>query len=556
MDWRGVFRNVPWILGLAGALSGLSWAIWLRNRSTSRLIDILGMPGCQVWLQTSLVLIFGGLALTSRASLERVLWLLLMLCCSVQAFRALRSARSASLVEHEGEPGQMCVGQGLSWGPIRGAARWLVRAEPALVLIVAPFLLFPNWLTPWLVLLLALPWLARKLTQGRFTAPTPMDGSILLLMCMLPVSLHVSMNVERSIPKLYGIVLGLAVFYVIVNHVRRPSHAWYVGLGLVALGVVVSVLALLGTEWAGMDALNLPPSFSRMGRRLTDMGGSLSRGFNPNEVGAALTLLLPFATSLLVLEGGSTNGAADDSLPRDPNLRALSRVQDRFRLSMALLGVILMVATLALTGSRATVLGIGVALLLLISLRQGRLWLAMMVTVIAVLAVILCRRPAQTFDSMLVVGELSSIAGRMEIWQRALYMIRDFPYTGVGLNMYSLTANNLYPLFTMPPEVVLRLTHAHNVFLQVAVDVGIPGLVAYLGILVSFGAAWRLSDSRLKHGSLRAVSAGLLCSMVAYHIYGLLDCLTLGAKPGAVLWAMWGLTAALVNMDVPSGSHA
>jgi putative inorganic carbon (HCO3(-)) transporter len=118
--------------------------------------------------------------------------------------------------------------------------------------------------------------------------------------------------------------------------------------------------------------------------------------------------------------------------------------------------------------------------------------------------------------------------------------------------MYSLTANNLYPLFTIPPDKVLRLTHAHNVFLQVAVDVGIPGLVAYLGILISFGAAWRRSHFQLRHGPMRAISAGLLSSMVAYHIYGLFDCLTLGAKPGAVLWAMWGLAAALVNLGLPS----
>lgn len=552
MDWSIILRNIPWILGLAAALSSVSWAIWLRNRTADRLADILRAPAGQASLLISLALVCAGLMLTSQALLERLLWLLLLIWCLARAVCAQRGVMANAECESKGEQVEACASTDNESRPLHAAARWLVRVEPTLVLILAPFLLFPSRLTPWLMLLLALPWLARKLTQGCFTVATPMAGPLLLLACMLPVSLYVSVDVERSMPKLYGVILGLAVFYAIVNHVRKPSHAWYVGLGIVALGVMVSLLALLGSEWRATEAINLPPAFAGVGRMLTKMGGSLSRGFNPNEVGAALTLLLPFAASLLVLGHGSADRAVDDPLLLADNLSGLSPVPRPIWLSLSLLGITIMTATLALTGSRATVLGTGIALLVLISFRRGLSRLILLVIVIVALSVVVYRGPKYMLDSVLVVGELGSIAGRMALWQRALYMIRDFPYTGVGLNMYSLTANNLYPLLTAPREEVLRLTHAHNVLLQLAVDVGLPGLVAYLGILISFGAAWRLSYARFERSVLRAVAVGLLCSMIAYHVYGLFDCLTLGAKPGLVLWMMWGLTAALLNMGVPS----
>jgi O-antigen ligase len=40
----------------------------------------------------------------------------------------------------------------------------------------------------------------------------------------------------------------------------------------------------------------------------------------------------------------------------------------------------------------------------------------------------------------------------------------------------------LYPLFTVPLDS--DIAHAHNIFLQTALDLGIPGLVAYLALLI------------------------------------------------------------------------
>jgi putative inorganic carbon (HCO3(-)) transporter len=373
---------------------------------------------------------------------------------------------------------------------------------------------------------------------------------------MLPVSLWASMDLQRSMPKLYGIVLGVAICYAIVNNVRRPSAAWSVGLAMAWLGVAVTALALLGTDWGEPGPIRLPLEYSGIARLLTRMGGSLSVGFNPNEVGGALTLFVPFVISLLVLglrHGGTAmgQGALRWDSGRLPRL-----ARHRLMPTMLALGLLPMLVTLALTQSRAAWLGTGAGLLVIASF--GPRWLRATVAIVVVAGCLaLCwLGPGSVADWLLAVDSDRTIAPRFDIWLRAVHMMQDMPYTGVGLNMFSQTVNSLYPLLTVPPEKVLELTHAHNVLLQVAVDVGLLGLVAYLALLLGVGASWVYSWRHLASRPMRALTVGLLSSMVAYHVYGLADCLTLGAKPGVFIWAQWGLMATLANLSMSVESTA
>ena len=87
-------------------------------------------------------------------------------------------------------------------------------------------------------------------------------------------------------------------------------------------------------------------------------------------------------------------------------------------------------------------------------------------------------------------GTISGWDGRREIWSRAIYMIQDFPFTGIGMGSFGEVADALYPFFSYSPGAIL---HAHNLFLQIAVDLGIPGLIAWLAILlVVIVLSWKL----------------------------------------------------------------
>jgi len=199
--------------------------------------------------------------------------------------------------------------------------------------------------------------------------------------------------------------------------------------------------------------------------------------------------------------------------------------------------------TLVLTQSRGGIIGMaaGILLLLLMAGRRWRLIACGMAAVVVIVVVWL--GPARVWDAVSNEGTaLTTLAGRMEVWSRALYGIQDFPFTGMGMNTFRRIVPVLYPLFIVSPDV--DIAHAHNHLLQAALDLGIPGLIAYLALwllaVVMIVQIWR---SRA-HVGQRVLALGISAGLLAYFIYGLTDVVTLGSKPGVVWWWLLALLTA------------
>jgi len=146
-------------------------------------------------------------------------------------------------------------------------------------------------------------------------------------------------------------------------------------------------------------------------------------------------------------------------------------------------------------------------------------------------------------EALSATQTLGGLDGRLEVWSRAIYMLQDFPFTGIGMGTFKQVANAMYPFFLAGPNA--DVPHAHNLFLQVGVDLGLPGLVAYLALLLV--TAWSLIMVLRRPASFRWLAAGLLCSLVALCVHGLLDAATWGTRPAILSWAIFGLAAAMAN---------
>jgi len=146
---------------------------------------------------------------------------------------------------------------------------------------------------------------------------------------------------------------------------------------------------------------------------------------------------------------------------------------------------------------------------------------------------------------------IGGLEGRLEIWSRAIYMIQDFPFTGIGMGSFGEVADTLYPFFSYSAGT---LEHAHNLFLQIAVALGIPGLIGWLIVLGSVGAiSWSLyrfgreNNERLAAG----LGAGFLCSQLALIVHGMTDAVTWGmVRPAPFVWVIWGLAVAAWSIFV------
>jgi putative inorganic carbon (HCO3(-)) transporter len=157
---------------------------------------------------------------------------------------------------------------------------------------------------------------------------------------------------------------------------------------------------------------------------------------------------------------------------------------------------------------------------------------------------------------------MESLVDRGEILVRALSIVQDFPLTGTGLGTFRRLVFVLNPV--LEANHTADIGHAHNVLLQVALDLGLPGLVAYLALVgialwIGWRAAWmpgpREVDAPpapasgektpLVKGEFRWLGIGIVGSLLAFHVYGLTDAIALGAKPGVAFWMILALSAAL-----------
>ena len=87
-----------------------------------------------------------------------------------------------------------------------------------------------------------------------------------------------------------------------------------------------------------------------------------------------------------------------------------------------------------------------------------------------------------------------------------------------------------------------RDLHAHNLLLQTGLDLGLPGLLAFVLFLVLVAAdVGLLLRSTERNSPLRLWSAAVCGSFVAFVVYNLTDAMTLGARPAFSYWYLWGL---------------
>lgn len=440
-------------------------------------------------------------------------------------------------------------------------AQRLNRLEAACLLVATPFLLFPSLLSVAALLILLAPWLLRWRARGRPTVRTPMDIPILCLLLTLPVAVWSSALPQESLPKLLGIILGAAYFYGVVNSAQTRGWIWRWTFVLVAVGVGIACLSLFGTDWASYKTLPLQPIYQRLPRlihNVTTYGGG---GFHPNEVGGALTLLVPVSLAACLalwsrnpgLSARATlvpgAGRAEESTRRwvSPFLSRASM------LLLATLAFALTSGVFILTQSRSAYIGLAVGLIAFGVSRSRWFLVALLVLAVMASALVWSVGVEESIDSLLPVESARIAVGRFEIWRRALYLMRDFPYTGVGLNTFPYVGDAMYPY---PSQgLSARVPHAHNNLLQAGVDLGIPGLIAYVGLLAAFTlCAWRVHRASGSRSS-RLLAAGLFSGMLAHQVFGLTDAITLGAKPGFILWIMFGLMAALYRTEVDSSER-
>ncbi len=408
---------------------------------------------------------------------------------------------------------------------MRAKSPWLAGLTLA-VIAALPILVFSAALPPWMAtaatLFLGLAFVARAVLTGHVLGHSPADWPLLALLLLLPVGLWASPDPGVTYARTDALVAAAALFWVTAAQADQP---WlrYSGWLLLLAGLALAVAVLAATAfpaklpWVQFDLsalqARLPVPFLQPGR------------FNPNLSGSLMALFL--APALVLTLAG--NGPAQ---------------------RLAALGVSLLLGLLLLLSqSRGAWLGVLVAIPVLTILANRRwLWLWAPLTLAGLGAALAL---GDRLDVAALLGGsgsgdvVSTLQGRQELWSRALYLMQDFPFTGVGLGMPEMVINLLYPLFLAGPDS--EWIHVHNTFLQIGSEMGIPGLIAFLALLLTIATALVKQASNARAGVYRGLALALLGSLMVFVVHGQVDAPLASPKLTVLYFGLMGLMAAVAT---------
>ncbi|MBI3241214.1 MAG: O-antigen ligase family protein [Chloroflexi bacterium] len=369
-----------------------------------------------------------------------------------------------------------------------------------LIAFTAPFYLMPRplWdrafsMVEILTVLAFVPAILRLIPRLRLlpfssSSLLPLDLSILLFVIISAASLFVADVRGVAIREFRVIVLEPALFYLLLRLAPLDQKGIWRIADFFLLGAALVAAIGLGNLVTGTNLITAEGGVAR----IRSVFGS------PNNLGLFLGRALPIAVAVALLSR--------------PGWRRLL-----YALAASLIGVAIILSF----SKGALLLGVPAALATILIFWGGRraaLALAGLAAAGGAALIPLSRHPR--FADLLNLTSGTSFF-RLQLWRSALAMFADHPVLGVGLDnfLYAYRGKYILPEAWQEPN----LPHAHNVFLDALTRLGLLGLLAFLALFASFFSTARDTLRRLTDPGLRALTIGLIASMVNTLAHGLVD---------------------------------
>lgn len=307
----------------------------------------------------------------------------------------------------------------------------------------------------------------------------PHSKILIALTCIVILSIPLSVWPGGSIKFFLDIYLYLLIFFIALLHAIRSE---------------MDMKFVLGTALASFFIMTFFAVSGHEGGRI-----SATSTYDANDFASLLVCAIPLIFYLAQTQ------------------KALSKFLSYCFLGMALIAVIY-------TGSRGGFVGLAVVLLVIfLKERRHMLRTLFLVTVVAIIGF--------NFADHEYLDRIRSIAdpndynyhaegGRLETWKRGLGFMLDNPLLGVGIGQYS-TADGL----SAGGREGWKWSTAHNSYIQIGAELGIGGLLLFLGLLFKSITVLRrlrkIDTSTVNKTFIGAMSNGLEVSIYGYMVTSL-----------------------------------
>ena len=348
---------------------------------------------------------------------------------------------------------------------------------------------------------------------------SPLWLPLLLLIGWLPVNIWVAIDPQQAWINAGYFIIGI-VYYLVLIHLpvtQRQPH-----LILWLLFFVSTMLTLLGPRLVETQ-MGIIDLYAPLGLPAALHLRALGEAINPNVLAGALVMLLPFQFMFVI------NGAW------------AARRWHHLAVSALFTYTLLVIGTME---SRGAYLASAIVIPLLLIIR----WPRLVYTVPFLLSgggsvVVVWLGPQQFLEMIAFSASTPGLDQRLEIWRRAWYALWDFAFTGIGIGTFDLVVPLLYPYYLLSPTD--PIPHAHNLYLQIGLDLGLPGLIAHLALWITLFALLAPLLRQRDLGLSWTVAAGAFGALVAMLLHGLVDAITWGNKLAFLPWWLYALITLL-----------
>ena len=298
-------------------------------------------------------------------------------------------------------------------------------------------------------------------------------GGAALVGLALLFSFWASPNRLLSLPWFAIAMVGVVAVLAITSRLRPAisrkvnGHSWMIFF--LSACFVALVSALLTSRWPAYKLSWLTTIYSALPSIRSLPLWWTQQGLQPNQTGGFLALCSAFTFAVAVAR-------SDPSASTGPR----SSIYRWVAATLTVPGVVVVF----MTGSRGALAGLGIAVLVVLILRFSRpLWAWGVGISAVVLGLLASGRPTSLFQLVIRDETLDTkLVARLDIWSSAIKGIQDHSFTGIGLGVFNQVVPFRYPYQTV--GLSYNVTQAHDVFLDTALTIGVPGLLGLLILLV------------------------------------------------------------------------
>lgn len=383
--------------------------------------------------------------------------------------------------------------------------------------VVALNMLPPSW---WGVLLLCAALIGGYASRSLTRQVTPLDIPLLGLAVLVLLAYWATPLPAVALPHVAQLLSGIAGSLFVSRWIMSTKRALLFVELLALVGLAIIILGTPMIDWPQQERMFLKIPFYDL---IPQYGTNL---VHKNTMASLLILVLPLLFSMIF--SASQLSAIKAWLVRGGWILA------------TLASAMVLFMTQSRGGLAATYIGLLLALWWL-----GIRKLAIVLLIVGILGASVILIQASAFDlqdpTLSPVSNPVTLAFRINVWKYAILLLRDFPWTGTGMNTYNdITAVMYGFLETSNPST-------HNIYLQAATDMGLLGLVILVTNITMLLPMGNNVLCSTRGRTTSAAACGILAGITAFYLHGFIDTTAWNTRIAFFPWLMIGWIMAMYS---------